>query len=292
MTYMIKEMIIAAGCFWGVQSAFDEVPGVVATEVGYIGGEVENPTYETVCEGNTGHAEAVRIQYDTDKTSYDKLLDVFFKIHNPTTLNRQGPDVGKQYRSAVFYLDENQKQAVLKKIETLNHSGKFRRPIVTQIIPAGTFYPAEAYHQKYFEKQGLPSCHIHRSHEDWKDTLSPEAYHVLREKGTERPGSGKYLHFNEQGVYECAACGNKIFDSDAKFDSGCGWPSFDKAIPGSVKIQKDFSHFMIRDEVLCARCDSHLGHVFKDGPTETGNRFCINSVALDFEKEDADKKGN
>ena len=292
MTYMIKEMIIAAGCFWGVQSAFDEVPGVVATEVGYIGGEVENPTYEVVCEGNTGHAEAVRIQYDTDKTSYDKLLDVFFKIHNPTTLNRQGPDVGEQYRSAVFYLDENQKQAALKKIETLNHSGKFRRPIVTHIIPAGTFYPAEAYHQKYFEKQGLPSCHIHRSHEDWKDTLSPEAYHVLREKGTERPGSGKYLHFNEQGVYECAACGNKIFDSDAKFDSGCGWPSFDKAIPGSVKIQKDFSHFMIRDEVLCARCGSHLGHVFKDGPTETGNRFCINSVALDFEKEDADKKGN
>lgn len=292
MTYMIKEMIIAAGCFWGVQSAFDEVPGVVATEVGYIGGEVENPTYEVVCEGNTGHAEAVRIQYDTDKTSYDKLLDVFFKIHNPTTLNRQGPDVGEQYRSAVFYLDENQKQAVLKKIEKLNHSGKFRRPIVTQIIPAGTFYPAEAYHQKYFEKQGLPSCHIHRSHEDWKDTLSPEAYHVLREKGTERPGSGKYLHFNEQGVYECAACGNKIFESDAKFDSGCGWPSFDKAIPGSVKIQKDFSHFMIRDEVLCARCGSHLGHVFKDGPTETGNRFCINSVALDFEKEDADKKGN
>lgn len=292
MTYMIKEMIIAAGCFWGVQSAFDEVPGVVATEVGYIGGEVENPTYEVVCEGNTGHAEAVRIQYDTDKTSYDKLLDVFFKIHNPTTLNRQGPDVGEQYRSAVFYLDENQKQAALKKIEKLNHSGKFRRPIVTQIIPASTFYPAEAYHQKYFEKQGLPSCHIHRSHEDWKDTLSPEAYHVLREKGTERPGSGKYLHFNEQGVYECAACGNKIFDSDAKFDSGCGWPSFDKAIPGSVKIQKDFSHFMIRDEVLCARCGSHLGHVFKDGPTETGNRFCINSVALDFEKEDADKKGD
>lgn len=289
---MIKEMIIAAGCFWGVQSAFDEVPGVVATEVGYIGGKVENPTYEVVCKGNTGHAEAVRIQYDTDKTSYDKLLDVFFKIHNPTTLNRQGPDVGEQYRSAVFYLDENQKQAALKKIETLNHLGKFRRPIVTKIIPAGTFYPAEAYHQKYFEKQGLPSCHIRCSDEDWKDTLSPEAYHVLREKGTEHPGSGKYLHFNEQGIYECAACGNKIFDSDAKFESLCGWPSFDKAIPGSVKIQKDFSHFMIRDEVLCARCGSHLGHVFKDGPTETQDRFCINSVALDFEKTDADKKGD
>lgn len=282
---MLVQMIVAAGCFWGVQSAFDEVPGVVSTEVGYIGGDMENPTYEAVCEGNTGHAEAVRITFDDNKVTYGKLLDVFFKIHNPTTLNRQGPDVGEQYRSAVFYLNEAQKQVAVEKIEKLNKSGTFRRPIVTQVVPAGVFYPAEEYHQKYFEKKGTSGCHINRSQDDWKDTLSPEAYHVLRERGTERPGTGKYLHFNEQGVYECAACGNKIFESDAKFDSGCGWPSFDKAIPGSVEIQKDFSHFMIRDEVLCAKCHSHLGHVFKDGPTETGNRFCINSVALDFEKE-------
>lgn len=289
---MITEMIIAAGCFWGVQSTFDEVPGVINTEVGYIGGEFENPFYEKVCEGTTGHAEAVRITYDTDKVSYVKLLDVFFKMHNPTTLNRQGPDVGTQYRSAIFYLNDTQKVLAEEKIKMLSQSGTYRHPIVTEVIKAGTFYPAEEYHQKYFEKQGLPNCHIKRSEEDWKDTLSPQVYHVMREKGTERPGTGKYLNFNEHGVYECAACGNPIFESDAKFNSGCGWPSFDKAIAGSVKIQKDFSHFMIRNEVVCARCGSHLGHVFKDGPTQTGDRFCINSVALDFEKDNAHDAGD
>ena len=231
---MILEIILAAGCFWGVQAAFDKLPGVLSSEAGYSGGYVENPSYETVSSGTTGHAEAVKIKYDTDKISTEEILDIFFQSHDPTSLNR---------------------------------------------------------HQNYFEKQG-GSCSFHINERFLKKKLSEEQYHVLREKGTEAPFSGKYVTFDEEGVYRCAACGQKLFDSEAKFDSPCGWPSFDKALPGTVKIQKDFSHFMIRDEVVCARCGSHLGHVFQDGPTPTKERFCINSVALDFQSSAPEEKEN
>lgn len=288
---MIKELILAAGCFWGVQHAFETETGVVATEVGYIGGTLPNPTYEQVCQGKTGHAEAVRIVYDSSQTNAETLLKVFFKIHNPTTLNRQGPDIGEQYRSAIFYLTEEQRLLAEKMIKDLNASGRYTRPIVTEVMAAGTFYPAEEYHQDYLAKRGLKSCHLNKSDEDWRETLSPDQYEVLRQKGTQKPHIGKYVHFFEDGTYRCAACGNKLFDSRHKFASSCGWPSFDKALPGSVQIRKDFSHFMIRDEVICARCGSHLGHIFPDGPTKTGDRYCINSIALDFDKnQNVDEK--
>lgn len=288
---MIKELILAAGCFWGVQHAFETETGVVATEVGYIGGTLPNPTYEQVCQGKTGHAEAVRIVYDSSQTNAETLLKVFFKIHNPTTLNRQGPDIGEQYRSAIFYLTEEQRLLAEKMIKDLNASGRYTRPIVTEVMAAGIFYPAEEYHQDYLAKRGLKSCHLNKSDEDWRETLSPDQYEVLRQKGTQKPHIGKYVHFFEDGTYRCAACGNKLFDSRHKFASSCGWPSFDKALPGSVQIRKDFSHFMIRDEVICARCGSHLGHIFPDGPTKTGDRYCINSIALDFDKnQNVDEK--
>lgn len=288
---MINELILAAGCFWGVQHAFETETGVVATEVGYIGGTLPNPTYEQVCQGKTGHAEAVRIVYDSSQTNAETLLKVFFKIHNPTTLNRQGPDIGEQYRSAIFYLTEEQRLLAEKMIKDLNASGRYTRPIVTEVMAAGTFYPAEEYHQDYLAKRGLKSCHLNKSDEDWRETLSPDQYEVLRQKGTQKPHIGKYVHFFEDGTYRCAACGNKLFDSRHKFASSCGWPSFDKALPGSVQIRKDFSHFMIRDEVICARCGSHLGHIFPDGPTKTGDRYCINSIALDFDKnQNVDEK--
>ena len=154
----LAHAIFAAGCFWGVQTTFDAVPGVWSTRVGYTGGSTVNPSYEQVCRGNTGHAEAVEIAYDPEQISYDELLDIFFSIHNPTTRDRQGPDIGHQYRSAVFYLNAGQKEAAVAKILELNRSGKFPAPIVTEIVPAKTFYPAEDYHQDYLKKQGLKTC--------------------------------------------------------------------------------------------------------------------------------------
>ncbi len=155
---MIAQAIFAAGCFWGVQLAFDNTPGVVSTEAGYVGGTVENPNYRQVSTGQTGHAEAVEVSFDTDKISYPELLDIFFKIHNPTTQNRQGPDIGTQYRSAIFYLTPEQKQQAEAKIAELERQKTFPAPVVTEIAPAGTFWPAEEYHQKYLQKQGKTSC--------------------------------------------------------------------------------------------------------------------------------------
>jgi peptide-methionine (S)-S-oxide reductase len=150
----------AAGCFWGVEATFRQIPGVTATRVGYTGGELKNPTYKDVCTDRTGHAEAVEVDYDPAKVSYEKILNVFWENHDPTQLNRQGPDFGTQYRSGIFYHSPEQEQEARDSKAKLEASRKFSRPIVTQIVPATTFYEAEDYHQQYLEKQGLASCHI------------------------------------------------------------------------------------------------------------------------------------
>ena len=150
----------AAGCFWGVEATFRQIPGVIGTRVGYTGGRVEQPTYKDVCTDATGHAEAVEVTYDPSRVSYDDLLRVFWENHDPTTLNRQGPDVGTQYRSAIFYNSDPQRDAAKASKAAMERSGRFRRPIVTQIVPAEPFWPAEEYHQRYLEKRGLASCHI------------------------------------------------------------------------------------------------------------------------------------
>ncbi len=149
-----------AGCFWGVEVAFRQVPGVKDAIVGYLGGTLANPTYKDVCTGKTGHAEVVQVQYDPSQVTYDRLLEVFWENHDPTTLNRQGPDVGTQYRSAIFFHTPEQERAAKESKARLEASGKLRRPVVTEITPASTFYPAEDYHQRYLEKRGLASCHI------------------------------------------------------------------------------------------------------------------------------------
>jgi peptide-methionine (S)-S-oxide reductase len=151
----------AAGCFWGVESAFRQVPGVIATAVGYTGGQTKNPTYKEVCSDRTGHAEALLVEYDPAQVSYEQLLDVFWEIHDPTQLNRQGPDHGSQYRSAIFVHDAEQEKAAKASKERLARSGKYRKPIVTEMVPAGEFYMAEDFHQQYFEKRGIaPTCHV------------------------------------------------------------------------------------------------------------------------------------
>ncbi len=144
-----------AGCFWHVEDLLSKTKGVKSTKVGYIGGQLPNPTYEDVCTDKTGHAEAVEVEYDPDEISYEALLDVFWNNHNPTTLNRQGPDVGIQYRSAIFYHNDEQKEIAEKSKQPIDKSGQFKNPIVTEIVPTPTFYDAEEYHQKYFKKHGL-----------------------------------------------------------------------------------------------------------------------------------------
>lgn len=156
----LEKAYFAAGCFWHVEDAFRQVPGVVSTAVGFMGGHTENPTYKEVCTDRTGHAETTEVTYDPSKVTFDQLLDVFWSHHDPTTLNRQGPDSGSQYRSAIFYLNKDQEEKAKASKESLQKSGKFTRPVVTEIVPAKTFYKAEEYHQQYFEKTGQRSCGI------------------------------------------------------------------------------------------------------------------------------------
>src|SRR6202162_369517 len=156
----MAQATFGAGCFWGVEEAFREIPGVISTAVGYTGGTLNHPTYQDVCSGKTGHAEALEVEFDPERVSYPELLAVFWKSHDPTTLNRQGPDVGSQYRSAIFFHDPQQEAAARASKDVLIKEGVFKRPIVTEIAPASEFYRAEEYHQKYFEKQGIKSCHI------------------------------------------------------------------------------------------------------------------------------------
>jgi len=280
----MSKIIFAGGCFWGLQSVFDNLSGIEETQVGYTGGQTENPSYQDVCNNSTGHTEAVLVRYNPEKISLSDLLDLFFMSHDPTTPNHQGNDIGSQYRSGIYYNTTTEKHQILDKIKSL--APYFSDPIITEVKKATTFWPAETYHQKYYQKHKQhPSPQIGICQEAFlKKKLTSDQYWVLRGKGTEPPFSGKYLYTDETGTYHCAACNQPLFTSKSKFSSGCGWPSFDRALPDSIKLRKDFSHFMLRDEVICSRCSSHLGHLFPDPSTKTAVRYCINSLALTFRK--------
>ncbi len=301
----IKHATFAGGCFWCMVKPFDQYEGVISVISGYTGGHSPNPTYEKVCTGTTGHYEAVDIVYDERKISYEELLTIFWRQVDPTDPGGQFGDRGQSYQTAIFTHGEDQKVAAEKSKEDLKKSGLFDRPIATKILPASTFYPAEDYHQHYYRKN---SAHYNRyfsasgrmafQKEKWdrnarkaqaaKNRLTPIQFEVTQKDATEPPFNNEYWNNHEEGLYVDVVSGEPLFTSLDKFDSSCGWPSFTRPIKDKAIVNKlDLTHGMSRTEVRSMAANSHLGHVFDDGPKETGGlRYCINSASLRFIPKD------
>ncbi|WP_405079642.1 peptide-methionine (S)-S-oxide reductase MsrA [Paenibacillus chitinolyticus] len=289
----------AGGCFWCMVKPFDEQPGILKVESGYTGGHLENPTYEQVCSDTTGHYEAVQITFDPAVFSYERLLQVFWQQIDPTDAGGQFNDRGQSYQTAIFYHSEEQKAAAEKSKSDLARSGRFDKPIATEILPAKPFYPAEEYHQGYYKKNPLRykaysvgsgraaflknTWKDHAKDQDLKKRLTPMQYEVTQNSGTEPPFRNEFWDHKEEGLYVDIVSGEPLFSSLDKFDSSCGWPSFTQPLQGEqVTEHVDLTHNMVRTEVRSKEADSHLGHVFEDGPGPNGLRYCINSAALRF----------
>lgn len=296
----LREIYYAGGCFWGVESYFSQVPGVESVTVGYANGTVDHPTYQQVCTGSTGHAETVHLVYRPDRVSLKDLTEHFFQIIDPLAVNRQGNDVGDQYRSGIYYTDEADLE-VLQSVLAAEQA-RYTQPLQTELLPLRCYYLAEEYHQDYLEKNPGGYCHVdfssladfrqpidpsdyHRpADKDLRALLSDEQYQVTQQNATERPFTGAYDGLFEPGIYVDVATGEPLFRSTDKFDAGCGWPSFSRPIDGRVVVEsQDTSYGMLRTEVRSRVGDSHLGHLFNDGPAELGGlRYCINSASLRF----------
>ena len=284
LTMFEKQGVIylAGGCFWGVEAFIARLKGVNSTEVGYANGRDLAPTYEKVCTVKTGHAETVKATYNPKIITLEEILENFFKIIDPYSKNRQGPDIGTQYRTGIYWQDPADRNVVMT---FLNEKQKLTdKRIAVEAYPISSFYPAEGYHQKYLERNPQGYCHVDLNLIDDEEFnhLSKEEYEITQLSLTEPPFSGKYDDFFEEGVYVDVVDGEVLFSSDDKFDSGCGWPAFSKPVSDDVIVKhRDFSHGTTRIEVRSAKSNSHLGHLFHDGPGGSP-RYCINSAALKF----------
>ncbi len=284
--------------------------------MGYANGNYPSPTYKEVCYGDTGFAETVKVTYNPKAVSLELLIDLFLKTIDPTSLNRQGGDIGAQYRTGIYYIEEVDKPIIEKKLQVLQQ--EYEKPIVVEVMPLLNFYEAELYHQDYLEKNRGGYCHIgkdlfeiakranqYKETEDYnpftkpsdevlKQRLNNMQYSVTQENATEPPYKNEYWDNEDEGIYVDIVTGEPLFLSKDKFDSGCGWPSFAKPIDyNKLDEEIDDSLGMIRTEVRSKRGNSHLGHLFNDGPRELGGqRYCINSASLRFiPKQSMEREG-
>lgn len=314
----------AGGCFWCMVAPFEALDGVMKVVSGYTGGHRANPTYREVCSGHTGHYEAVQITFDPNQVFYEKLLDIFWRQIDPTDAGGQFADRGSSYRTAIFYHNDQQRQAAEISRNVLEHSGLFSSRIMTDIIPASPFYPAEDYHQDYHSRNesqyriyrsgsgrqafidntwyefgeevplsGPVERSSYKDQGDLAQRLTKLQYDVTQNNATEPPFRNEYWDNQREGIYVDVVSGEPLFSSLDKFEAGCGWPSFTRPLDGgSLDVKRDLSHGMYRIEVRSRQADSHLGHVFTDGPEPTGLRYCINSASLRFiPREDMEAAG-
>lgn len=306
-----KTIYLAGGCFWGVEAYFERIDGVLDAVSGYANGSTENPSYEDVVYKNTGHAETVKVVYNSDKLSLDDILQYYFRIIDPTSLNKQGNDRGVQYRTGIYSTDDAEQAVVAAALTALQQ--RYKRPVVVENTSLVHFYDAEQYHQDYLLKNPNGYCHVDLNKADeplpgkaeqadtapqafdasrfekpdsktLQQRLSREAYQVTQNNGTERAFSHRYDEFFEPGLYVDIVSGEPLFSSRDKYQSGCGWPSFVQPVNASAVVEKtDTSYNMHRIEVRSQVAGSHLGHVFPDGPRDRGGlRYCINGASLTF----------